>query len=145
MAPAADMKWNEKAMLESFYLSNICPQIAELNGGVWERLENRCRALASDGEVFICCGPIVDGTPARIGESRVAVPVGFFKVMCMRRKGKWQAIGFVFPNKACKGSMFNYACSVDDVEKLTGHDFFYNLPDDIENRIEATWSVKDWQ
>lgn len=145
MAPAADMKWSEKAMLESFYLSNICPQIAELNGGVWERLENRCRALASDGEVFICCGPIVDGTPARIGESRVAVPVGFFKVMCMRRKGKWQAIGFVFPNKACKGSMFNYACSVDDVEKLTGHDFFYNLPDDIENRIEATWSMKDWQ
>jgi endonuclease G len=126
-------------------LSNICPQIAELNGGVWERLENRCRALASDGEVFICCGPIVDGTPARIGENRVAVPAGFFKVMCMHRNGRWQAIGFVFPNEACKGSMFNYACSVDDVEKLTGHDFFYNLPDEIENRIEASWRMKDWQ
>jgi endonuclease G len=63
----------------------------------------------------------------------------------MRRHGRWQAIGFVFPNEACKGSMFNYACSVDDVEKLTGHDFFYNLPDEIENAVEASWRMKDWQ
>jgi endonuclease G len=41
--------------------------------------------------------------------------------------------------------MFNYACSVDDVEKLTGHDFFYNLPDEIENVVEASWRMKDWQ
>ena len=46
MAPAADMKWSEQAMLESFYLSNVCPQLAELNAGVWEHLEKRCRALA---------------------------------------------------------------------------------------------------
>jgi endonuclease G len=145
MAPAADMKWSERAMSESFYLSNVCPQLAELNAGVWERLEKRCRALASDGEVYICCGPIVGSSPSKIGSNGVVVPKGFFKVMCMRRHGRWQAIGFVFPNEACKGSMFNYACSVDDVEKLTGHDFFYNLPDEIENAVEASWRMKDWQ
>ena len=145
MAPAADMKWSEQAMLESFYLSNICPQIAELNGGVWERLENRCRSLAKEGSVFICCGPIISGTPKRIGENKVAVPAGFYKVLCMKRKGKWQAIGFMFPNSACQGSMFDYACTVDEVEKTTGHDFFYNLSDDVEISIEATFKSKDWQ
>lgn len=145
MAPAADMKWSENAMNESFYLSNICPQKAELNGGVWERLENRVRSLASEGNIYICCGPIMSSSPQRIGENKVAVPMKFFKVLCMYRKGKWQAIGFVFPNSACKGSMFDYAVSVDDIEKQTGHDFFYIVPDDVEKIIESTYTIKDWQ
>lgn len=145
MAPAADMKWSEQAMLESFYLSNICPQIAELNGGVWEKLENRVRSLASESNVYVCCGPIVSKTPQRIGENKVAVPTHFFKVLCMQRRGKWQAIGFVMPNSAIKGSMFDYAVTVDEVERLTGHDFFYNLPDEIETSIESSYKMKDWQ
>lgn len=145
MAPAADMKWSEQAMNESFYLSNICPQLAELNGGVWERLEERCRALADDGTVYICCGPIMSSTPKRIGANGVAVPAKFFKVLCMQRKGHWQAIGFIMHNSAIKGSMFDYAMSVDDVEKATGHNFFPSLPDDIEKIIESAWKMKDWQ
>ena len=145
MAPAADMKWSQQAMLQSFYTSNICPQISGLNGGVWQRLEDRCRALTTDGSIFICCGPIVSTNPKRIGDNRVAVPTNFFKVLCMLRKGKWQAIGFVFPNENCKGSMFDYALTVDEVEKLTGHDFFNGLPDEIENAIESSWKMKDWQ
>ena len=137
------MKWSELAMLESFYLSNICPEIAELNGGVWEKLENRVRKLASELNVYVCCGPIVSSSPKRIGENRVAVPTKFFKVLCMQRKGKWQSIGFVMPNSAIKGSMFDYAVTVDEVERLTGHDFFYNLPDDIETQIESQFKQKD--
>lgn len=145
MAPAADMKWSEQAMMESFYLSNICPQSVDLNGGIWERLEKRCRALASEANLYICCGPLVSGTPKRIGENKVAVPTGFYKVLCMRRNGRWQAIGFMFPNTSCKGSMFDYSCSVDEVENATGHDFFYNLPNDIENMIESSYNIKEWQ
>lgn len=144
MAPAADMKWSEQAMLESFYLSNICPQISELNGGVWEKLENRVRKLASESNVYVCCGPIVSSSPKRIGKNKVAVPAKFFKVLCMQRKGKWQSIGFIMPNTAIKGSMFDYAVTVDEVERLTGHDFFYNLQDDVENQIESHVKVKDW-
>ena len=145
MAPAADMKWSEQAMLESFYLSNICPQDANLNGGVWERLEKRCRALAGESDLYICCGPLITGTPKRIGDNKVAVPTGFYKVLCMKKNGRWQAVGFMFPNTACKGSMFDYSCTVDEVEKATGHDFFCNLPDDVENSIEASYKVKEWQ
>lgn len=145
MAPAADMKWSELAMNESFYLSNICPQLAELNAGVWERLEERCRALANEGTVFICCGPIMSSSPKRIGKHGVAVPAKFYKVLCMKRRDRWQAIGFIMPNAAIKGSMFDYAVTVDEVEKVTGHDFFHNLPDNIENIIESAWKMKDWQ
>lgn len=145
MAPAADMKWSEQAMAESFYLSNVCPQATELNCGVWKRLEERCRALAEEETVYICCGPIVKSTKQRIGDNGVVVPTKFFKVMCMKRKGNWQAVGFVFPNEKCKGSMFDYAMSVDEVEKITGHDFFHNLPDDVELPIERNWKMKDWQ
>lgn len=145
MAPAADMKWSRQAMLESFYLSNVCPQLPALNGGVWERLEARCRALASSGTVYICCGPIMPASPKRIGRNGVAVPTSFYKVMCMQRGGKWQAIGFIMPNAAIKGSMFDYAKTVDEVEKATGHDFFPALPDEVEKTIESAWSMKDWQ
>lgn len=145
MAPAADMKWSIEAMNESFYLSNVCPQIAELNGGIWEKLEKRIRALATESTLYICCGPIVSQSPMRIGKNRIAVPEKFFKVICMQRRGKWQAVGFIFPNSACKGSMFDYATSVDDVEKITGHDFFFNISDDIETSIESLWKMRDWQ
>ena len=147
MAPAADMRWSERAMNESFYLSNICPQRASLNGGVWKRIEERCRALAEESTVYICCGPIVQSGYKKIGKNRVAVPSGFFKVLCMKRKGKWQAIGFIVPNADNKrwGSMFNYAYSVDEVEARTGHNFFYNLPDAVERKIEASFSTKNWQ
>ncbi len=145
MAPAADMRWSKQAMEESFYLSNVCPQKAELNAGSWEKVERMARRLAGESVVYICCGPLVDENPERIGRHGVAVPSRFFKVMCMQRKNKWQAIGFVMPNEKCSGSLFDYAVSVDDVEKLTGLDFFYQLPDDVENTIEAAWSQKDWQ
>ncbi len=145
MAPAGDMKWSEEAMYESFYLSNICPQKAELNDGAWKRLEGRVRALAKEGSVYICCGPIVNESPKRIGQHKVAVPNQFFKALCMRRKGKWQAIAFLFPNSDCKGSMFDYAISVNELEQITGYDFFYNLPDEIEFVVETQCRMKDWQ
>ena len=63
----------------------------------------------------------------------------------MKRKDKWQAIGFIMPNSHIKGSMLDYAVSVNEVEKITGHDFFYNLPDEIESAIESSCIIRDWQ
>ena len=70
LAPAADMKWDEQAMKESFYLSNICPQNPNLNGGVWKDLEEQVRDLASQkGSIFVICGPIVTDTSTTLGEN----------------------------------------------------------------------------
>ena len=145
MAPAADMKWSEKVMLESFYLTNICPQNKNLNSGIWLTLEERARYGArKDTNIFIVCGPIMDTTYDTIGKNGVAIPKAFFKVICKKYKGNYTAIGFIFPNESCAGDIFDYACTVDHIEEITGHDFFYILTDEIENKMESTITLKDW-
>lgn len=139
MAPAADMKWSRKAMEESFYMSNICPQNANLNRGDWNDLEEKSRHWAKKyGVVYIACGPIYDNKrPKRIGNNKVAVPDAFYKVVLINDKKNPKAIGFIFPNKAGHKPLKKYVVTVDSVEKRTNIDFFSALPDEIENKIEA--------
>lgn len=150
MAPAGDMRWNQHAMEQCFYLSNICPQDKALNAGAWEKLETRCRVLARQNvRVWICCGPIFGPTPATIGQNNVPIPESFFKVICMKSKSHgnseyfYHALGFILPNKVENDAQtgkpkpfWDYSCPVDSVEAVTGHDFFFNLPDPIEQYIE---------
>lgn len=146
MAPAADMKWSAEAMDESFYLTNMCPQKGSLNGGAWGNLEDKCRLLAlSEGPVYIVAGPVIDGKPIEyIGENRVYVPKKFFKVILSPYSNPARGIGFIFPNWKVEGGMQRCAVSIDDVEALTGHDFFVSLPDEIENELESQVDFDQW-
>ena len=139
MAPAADMKWSVRAMEESFYMSNICPQHKNLNRGDWNDLEDACRAWAKKyGTVYIACGPIYDrSNPKRIGASNIAVPDRFFKVVLIYNRKDPMALGFIFPNIAQSQDLKKYQVTVDDVEFATGYDFFSRLPDHVEDYIEA--------
>lgn len=139
MAPAADMKWSQQAMQESFYMSNVCPQNQKLNRDDWNDLEETCRLWAKKyGAVYIACGPIYDQKqPKRIGEHKVAVPDRFFKVVLINDAKNPVAMGFIFPNAAHHQKLEKYMYSVDAVEKITGLDFFSPLPDSTEKRIEA--------
>lgn len=144
MAPAGDMKWSQKAMNESFLMSNMCPQASHLNRGCWRILEESCRNWAQKyGEIYIVCGPIVseEGTLQRIGRNKVVVPDSFFKVVLYKNAGDYYAVGFVFPNDDCNDSMRSYATSVNEVERLTNIDFFHQLSDDVEERVEATYDL----
>lgn len=145
MAPAADMKWNEQAMRESFYLSNICPQNHNLNGGVWKDLEEQVRDLATQkGRIFIVCGPIVDKKHETIGENKVAIPKAFYKVLLQEDNGEIHTIGFVYENKSGRKPMSTYAMTVDEVEELTKIDFFPSLPDKIEKKTESNVDFSKW-
>lgn len=145
MAPAADMKWDEQAMKESFYLSNICPQNPNLNGGVWKDLEEQVRDLASQkGRIFVVCGPIVNDTLNTIGENKVVVPQAFFKVLLQEENGEIHTIGFVYENISGRKPMSSYAMSVDEVEEMTDIDFFCSLPDKIERRSESVVDFSKW-
>ena len=149
MCPAADMKWSYKAMNDCFYMTNICPQDHSLNAGSWSTLEKACRRWAlREGSVYIAAGPVFkEGKRhARIGQEHpVAVPDGFFKVVLSLRKGAEKAIGFYYENNSVKQPMEQTAMSVDDVETLTGMDFFPALDDDLENRLEAAFKLKEWR
>lgn len=146
MVPAADMKWSADAMQKCFYMTNMCPQAHTLNGGTWKKLEEKCRLWAqADSAIIIVCGPVLSPEPDEyIGETGVAVPKAFFKVICSPYANPPRGIGFIMTNGKVPGGLQAAAVSIDKVEALTGHDFFSELPDDIENAIEAECRFHFW-
>lgn len=146
MAPAADMKWSQQAMTESFYMTNMCPQAKALNTGAWKKLEEKCRQWAQrDSAIVIVCGPVLtDQIDKFIGENRVAVPKRFFKVILAPYANPPRGIGFIMPNSRVEGGMQPAAVSIDQVESVTGHDFFSELPDSIESLVESECRFNYW-
>lgn len=146
MCPAADQKWSAEAMEDCFVMANICPQDHKLNTGAWNTLENKERQWAKrDSALMIVAGPIYEKSDKkRIGAAGVRVPSAFFKVLLAPYVEEPRGIAFVYPNMTAPGNMQDYAMSIDDLEKLLGYDFFPTLPDDIEDKVEATYSFKDW-
>ncbi len=146
MCPAGDNKWDRDAMSETFLLTNICPQHASLNSGLWNRIEQDCRRWAKEyGEVYIVCGPVfLNKEHETIGVNKIVVPEAFFKViLCI--KGKPKAIGFIVRNNEGTKKKDQFVNTVDDVERITGIDFFPSLPDEIENEVEAYSNLEDWK
>lgn len=146
MAPAADMKWSQTAMNESFYLTNICPQNHELNGKDWHTLEKYVREWAVKyGKVWVVCGPYVYANSYKtIGVRRVTVPDGFFKAILRQDEKNFYSIAFVFENNSSGQPVKNAVVSVNDVEALVSYDLFTNLNDEIEDTVEAQANWADW-
>ncbi|NCC98870.1 MAG: DNA/RNA non-specific endonuclease [Bacteroidia bacterium] len=145
MAPAADMKWSKQAMDECFYLSNICPQNHNLNGGDWKALEEKIRYWASTGDtLYIVCGPLMAKTKQTIGANKVSVPAAFFKVILRKNANKIAAIAFMMPNRSGHKSLSTYTMSVEDMEIVAEMDFFKALTDNIEVAIESNYREEDW-
>ena len=146
MCPAGDNKWSREAMRQSFLFTNICPQDPGLNRGDWNEMENACRSWAREkGDIYIVCGPILHkGRHKTIGKHKVVVPDAFFKVvLCMN--GNPKAIGFIYKNRDGNRPKGDYVNTVDEVERITGIDFFASLPDDVERAVEASADLDDWE
>ena len=148
MCPSADNQHSQKAMVECFYMTNMCPQSHALNSGAWNDLEIQCRSWARNyGKIYICAGPIYDKKPyTTIGPRKnykIAVPDRFYKVVLMIGKTS-KAIGFIYPNGTANKEMRDYAVSVDKVEQVTGLDFFYQLDDKTEKQIEKECKPSAW-
>lgn len=145
MCPAGDNKWDALAMEQSFLMTNICPQDHRLNIGDWNNLETQCRQWAKEfGGIYIVCGPILyKGKHKTIGKNKVVVPEAFFKVIL--RMGKTpQAIGFIYRNNDKRHPWGDYVNSVDEVERITGFDFFPTLPDKVEQKVESSYDAEAW-
>lgn len=142
MAPAADFKWSSTAMIESFYFTNCCPQNLELNSGQWSTLEKKVRDWANRyGSLTVYTGPIVlDNAYGTIGYNKVVVPDAFFKAILAGE----QSIAFVMYNHNNNENMQKCAMSVDELEALTGIDFFAEQVDDFEDQVEATYNLRNW-
>ena len=148
MCPAADMKWSTQSMEDSFYMTNMCPQSPTLNRQWWQHLEDACRRWAmNDGRIYICCGPVYYGeNKTFIGNKvLVQVPDAFFKVVVSLKEGNERGIGFIYWNDDSRQIMSDVVMTINDIEFLTGFDFFTNVDDAIEERIESEANLKLWQ
>ncbi|MCF0199427.1 MAG: DNA/RNA non-specific endonuclease [Bacteroidaceae bacterium] len=157
MAPAGDFRWDEQAMHESFYMTNMCPQNHYMNSHPWNDLEQRVRQWAKrDGALIVVSGPIVDpkgkviNKKDRYGNKDMVIPIPthFYKIVLSHKKSPMRAIAFLMPNKEFDlkpvRGLDEYAVSVDRIEELTGFDFFSALADDVEEKIESSPNIRLW-
>lgn len=145
LAPAADMGWSETTMKESFFFSNMSPQEPSFNRGIWKYLEEQVRAWAINNErIYIATGPVLTHDLQKIGPDGVSVPRYYYKVILDYTDPELKAIGFILPNQKSNLPLKHFAVSVDSVEHFTGVNFFYQLPDDVEKRLEAKADLNLW-
>ncbi len=144
LAPAGDFRWSEKAMSESFFLSNMSPMLHEFNEGKWLWLEAEVRHWAEiyDG-VIVITGPVLKAGLQTIGENNVSVPEYFFKIIFDPDEEK--AIAFLMPHEDIQDTFKNYALTIDEVETATGLDFFPAIDDETEEKIESTLNMSKWE
>jgi len=145
LAPASDMGWSLTTMTESFYYSNMSPQVPSFNRGIWKKLEEQVRTWAIEYDtVYVVTGPVLkDGLPT-IGKNKVSIPEYYYKVVLEYSKSDVKGIGFVMKNESSVDPLQNFAVPIDSVEKLTGIDFFPKLSDDQERTIEKTVCKDCW-
>ena len=147
LMPAADAATSSSTMEETFYFTNICPQDETLNAGDWQFLEKKVRSWARRyGSVFVVTGPIVgENRYGTIGDRDVTVPDAFYKALLVRRKdGSYSSIAFVMGNDSERYFLKDCNITVDELERLTGFDFFPGLDDRIEEKVESKVRLSDW-
>jgi endonuclease G len=146
MVPCEDMSFSETAMKETFYYSNCVPQTTELNRGEWRSLEELVRNWANDyGEVLVVSGPVLETNLSSIGEHQIPCPKSCYKIVLRHADQSYKSIAFLLPNiTTTLNTLPNYICSIDSVEKITGLDFFADLPDKLEEQFESVYHKSDW-
>jgi endonuclease G len=145
LCPAGDMKLNLTSMSETFYMSNMSPQNPSFNRGIWETLESRVRtwALEKNG-VYVVTGPILKNICGSIKNGTISVPCSYYKIVFKDNGNEKIAIALILSNQGSSSSLKSFVTSIDNIEALTGIDFFSSLSDDIENKLESTINTSSW-
>jgi endonuclease G len=145
LCPAGDRTFSEEAYNETFLTSNISPQLYDFNAGIWNRLEQKVRYWAEKyGQLYIVTGGVLKPNLKTIGEENVAVPDYFYKIILDTQEPEIKSIAFLIPHEASEKGLYQFVVSINDIEKITGIDFFSKLPDDLEDELESSNSYIDW-
>jgi endonuclease G len=143
-------RYGKAAQQETFLMTNITPQKPSLNQKSWQRLEE---IVSNDfskwqGDFWVVTGPIFDENPQKIKNTQVAIPKAFYKILIKPTTSERPAIAlaFVFPQEAkANANLMTFVTSIDAVEAQTGIDFFSELDDDFENRLESSIMPDAWR
>lgn len=146
LCPAADRKFSEEAMSETFFMSNMSPQKPYFNRGIWKKLEEQVRDWATKNEeVFVVTGGLLENDLPKIGKTnKISVPVYYYKIILDAKEPQVKAIAFLMKNEKSEFPLSNFTVTIDSVEKITGIDFFPLLPDSLENLLESKSDFENW-
>jgi len=144
IAPPEDMFTSPDAVEETFLMSNVVPQKPAFNKYIWKVSENLIREWAKEGHtLYVIAGPVFTDAPfGTFGDNKVSIVVRYFKAV-LDVHGE-RAIGFIYRNNMSSGTPKSFAVSVDELEKITGMDFFVALPDALEEKIESNSDLSKW-
>ncbi len=137
LVPAADMKLNRDMMSETFYMTNMSPQVPSLNRGLWAKIETHMRsAVKNHGDAHVITAPILSSDLPRI-QSGVSIPDAYYKLAYFPKAR--MMLAFLVENRAydSKVKIEQVQVTVRQVEEVTGYDFFSELPDELEDQLET--------
>lgn len=173
LCASEDRVYLKEANEQTFYYSNMSPQLNDFNGGFWGKLEARVQIWGrstADGvydKVYVTKGGTLNkllknfkgttvngGTPTTDANGftihGLACPEYYFMAVLSQKDDVFHAIAFLVPHKEgmtrnpSSDELKEYVVSVDKLEEETGIDFFCNLPDVLENEVEAAYNLNDW-
>lgn len=149
-----DRQYSKEANKQTFYKSNINPQIQNgFNGGIWESLEKKVAEswgnITNDQDtLYVTKGGTIDNNNIIKyikTDNTIPVPKYFYMAILSLKNGQYKAIGFWFEHKVYSNNNYaSYALTIDELEEKSGIDFFHNLPDNIENEVERSYNKNDW-
>jgi len=147
LAPSADFRWSEKALSESYFYSNMSPQLPAFNREIWAKLENDLRGYIfrnPETQLYVVTGPVLEDDLPVIerGINKVSIPKQFWKVALDLKNQK--AIGFLVPNMEASYPIESFAVEIDKIEEVTGIDFFHQLEDNLEDQLEKQLDKAAW-
>ena len=146
LVPAGDCTIDEDIMSESFFLTNMVPQVPNHNRGIWKQLETCVRNWVVDGgkDLYVISGTVYGKGYKTIGDNKVGIPDKMWKIIIDAKSNK--AIAFLFPNAPLPvADLPKYIVTIEDIEKETGIDFNPKLPKAKQKALESVkGDTKDW-
>lgn len=139
LAPAGDFKFSQRMMKETFYMSNITPQVPEFNRGIWGDLEAQVRTWARrDNGLYVVTGPVLKpGLPTMGKTNEITVPAQFYKVILYCNKPNIRMIGFLLNNEGSSNQLQSFVVPVSRIEQATGLTFFPKIPADLQQQLKT--------
>lgn len=139
LVPAADMKLNSTSMSDTFFMTNMSPQNSSFNSGIWNALEGHLRSeVLKLGPATVITAPLIISSESYVKiRSGITVPKEYYKIAYFHQSQILKA--YLIPNKSSEGKKYSdFKITVDELEELTGLDFFGELPDDLEVLLESS-------
>ena len=150
--PSADRQCCYDANAQTFYGTNMTPQLNAHNEGIWSSLENKVRNIANGSDTtYVVTGVIVSASSRKERDSynnSVTIPDAYFKALLRYSKsstlGQWNAAAFYLEHRSYSGGIVKeHSMSIDELEELTGFDFFANLPAKVGEAAAAKLEAAD--